>query len=156
MNQDEVEKKKRHARMKKELEEIKASKPSDEFFIKIFKDNVPEFNPNVQEHLKDYDEILAHVLFGEFTFYTTDLVKDSDYIDKNKDLLERIFKMIEWLLTMKNAYLTNLVYASFFENINPLEPEYPKLKPFIQGKLSNKAAKNLENYWGMNKKSQNL
>lgn len=73
---------------------------------------VPELRPAFDEHVRDYDELLAHVFFGDVSrFVVTAEVSGSD------ELVERTLGALEALLKEEDAEIRELVGAFFVENI---------------------------------------
>ena len=112
-------------------------------------EKVPEFSEKVKEHLKYYDgTILQHVLFGDFTRFIIDQFEKSKNNPEAKDVFVRSVNFIEELLRANDDYLTNLVAASFLENLHEPEDYYVyqrALSPFF-GPKTLALARSMEEY----------
>ena len=73
----------------------------------------PELEAVISEHMKDYDEILEHVLLGDVTRYILDLYQkdpDSPLVKKTVGTLSRTF-------SEGGTDIQELVSVSFLENL---------------------------------------
>ena len=76
---------------------------------------VPEFGPVLEEHLEDQDgEVLAHVLFGDFTRFVLAAHQEDDH-----ELVSRSLAFLEEAIMDGDQRTRNLVAVSFVENIGP-------------------------------------
>ncbi|MBP9815588.1 MAG: hypothetical protein KBC63_04720 [Candidatus Levybacteria bacterium] len=79
---------------------------------------VPEFAPIYNNHLSDYDEILPHVLLGDFTRFTVETFYKSEADEESNQLLSRCLNFIESLFESGDPKLEELAQVSFLENLN--------------------------------------
>jgi hypothetical protein len=77
---------------------------------------VPEFGPTIDEHVAEYDEVLAHVLFGDLTRFVLAAHERGD-----TDLEQRSLSFLERALREGDEQVQNLVAVSFVENVGPRE-----------------------------------
>src|SRR5579872_6973564 len=79
---------------------------------------VPEFDPIYREHIKTYDELLAHVLFGSLqTFAERWAAKLDDVRNAGKadDVFKRVFGFVEELVTSPDPLVNDLAVVSFLD-----------------------------------------
>lgn len=84
---------------------------------------IPEFRPVVEEHITYYDEVLQHVLFGDFTRF----VLEQEH-NKDEELVRRCLAFLDQAVRSGDELTENLVAVSFVENVGPWEPA---MKDFI-------------------------
>jgi len=84
---------------------------------------VPEFAATLDEHVKTFDELLPHVLFGDLTAFVTAAHKAGE-----DELVKRCLEFLDDALTHGDPKVANLVHVSFVENTQPWDPENA---PFI-------------------------
>jgi len=75
---------------------------------------VPEFAATLDEHVKTFDELLPHVLFGDLTRFVTEAHNAGE-----DELVERCLRFLGDALTHGDPKVTNLVQVSFIENMQP-------------------------------------
>ncbi|MCP4965810.1 MAG: hypothetical protein GY926_11290 [bacterium] len=89
-------------------------------------DAVPEFRPELEEHLSDHDgEVLPHLLFGDLTRFVLAARDRGDHA-----LVERCLAFLESVVRSPRHRLLNLVAVSFVENVGPWQPG---MASFIEG-----------------------
>jgi len=90
---------------------------------------VPELRPAYEKHVSDYDELLAHVFFGDVTRYVAQKAR----LDKmGKDTpLERTLRVMERCLTSGREEVQELVAVSFVENLMEHSELLAALKPLM-------------------------
>jgi hypothetical protein len=79
----------------------------------------PGLAPILDEHLDDYYELLAHVLFGDVTRYAADLAgRAPEDAEADAQLLRLLIDLDETLLPegQGDDPVDNLVWVSFVEN----------------------------------------
>jgi hypothetical protein len=85
---------------------------------------VPEFEPSVREHVQTHDDLLPHVLFGDFTRFVIEAWRNGD-----RALLRRCLDFLERALVEGDERVKNLIIASFIENVGVWEPT---MVPFVE------------------------
>ena len=85
---------------------------------------VPEFENSIREHVETLDELLPHVLFGDFTRFAIDAWRSG-----NSDLLGRCLDFLERALVEGDERVRNLITASFVENVGVWDPT---MVPFVE------------------------
>jgi hypothetical protein len=73
---------------------------------------VPELAPTLTEHIRDYDEVLPHVFFGDVTRYVCD-----ELARGRVDAVRSILTVLEMAVTSPDREARDLVGASFLENL---------------------------------------
>lgn len=84
------------------------------------RDRFPEFENQIDEHLELYEELLSHVLFGDFTRYLI-----YEYRRGNLEVVMQVAYFIEEMLTSKDTYIDELAHVSFLENLHQAGDNYP-------------------------------
>jgi hypothetical protein len=81
----------------------------------LLRDRVAGFKPVYEEHLRDYDEVLPHVLLGELVrFIRTRLKEDGP---QSHDAREAML-LLEAAMASPDPKLSELVSVSFLENLD--------------------------------------
>jgi hypothetical protein len=75
---------------------------------------LPEFGDTIDEHIVDYDDVLAHVLFGDLTRFVLDARQRGD-----DELVARCLAFLDQAMRDGDDQVVNLVQVSFVENIGP-------------------------------------
>src|SRR5207253_247565 len=75
---------------------------------------VPEFGPTIDEHVADYDSVLAHVLFGDLSRFVLAAHERGD-----TDVEERSLAFLDRALREGDEQVRTLVAVSFVENVGP-------------------------------------
>ena len=78
---------------------------------------VPEFGPTIDEHVEDYDEVLAHVLFGDLTRFVLAAHREGD-----SALVDRSLRFLDEAFCEGDGGVQDLVAGSFVENVAPWDP----------------------------------
>lgn len=89
--------------------------------------SIPEFTDIYKEHVKYYDEVIPHLLFGEFTRFFLDVYsrsKDDSVLD---DVVNRSLNFIELCFLSNDPKVDELAHVSFLENLLG-EPDYEDIK----------------------------
>lgn len=73
-----------------------------------------ELKPIYDAHVEYYEEVLPHVLFGEFTSYVILLAAD---MDRNNIFLTGFLSSMEKGISSGEADVVNLIMVSFVENL---------------------------------------
>ena len=79
---------------------------------------VPEFDPIYREHIKTYDELLAHVLFESLQTFAERWAAKLDDVKnagKAEDVLKRVFGFVEELVTSPDPLVNDLAVVSFLD-----------------------------------------
>ena len=73
---------------------------------------VPEFLATYEEHVRDYDEVLTQLLFGDLTRFILDAYERGD-----DDLVDRALAVLDRLMAEGDDDTQNVVAVSFIEDI---------------------------------------
>lgn len=79
---------------------------------------LPEFRDALNEHLRDNDGLLPHVLFGDLTRFVLRARKDG-----HDDIVRRALAFLDEALRHGDERTKNLVAVSFVENVGPWDPQ---------------------------------
>ena len=88
---------------------------------------IPEFTDIYNEHVKYYEEVIPHLLFGEFTRFFIDIYRRSKNDSAQNDVVDRCVDFIEVCFHSKDQNVVELAHVSFLENLFG-EPEYEGIK----------------------------
>jgi hypothetical protein len=80
---------------------------------------VPEFAPVLEEHQKDYGEVLNHVLFGDLVRFVEKAEGRGDW-----ELIDRSLAFLEEALASGDEQVVNVIEVSFVENLEPWTSEH--------------------------------
>jgi len=86
---------------------------------------VPEFRPVLDEHVQDLEEVLPHLLLGDFTRFVLTQLQDG-----NDEVVATSLAFLERAAQSSDSQTVNLVGVSFVENVGPWQPE---MAEFISG-----------------------
>jgi hypothetical protein len=75
---------------------------------------IPEFSGEIDEHFASNEEMLQHVLFGDFTRFVMDAQARGD-----EELVRRCLAFLEEALRDGDKNVVTLVQVSFVENVGP-------------------------------------
>jgi hypothetical protein len=90
-----------------------------ETIAEVLVDAIPEFRPALEQHLRDQEgEVLPHLLFGDLTRFVLAARDGGD-----DALVERCLAFLDLAARSPRPRVTNLVAASFVENVGPWEPQ---------------------------------
>lgn len=95
-------------------------------FVKQLLAAAPEISDIHQQHMKDNDEILPHVLLGEVTRFVINAHRNS-----NVELRTRILDFLECAVSSPDDKLQELVVVSFLENLHQAGEDYEGLKKLL-------------------------
>lgn len=84
-------------------------------FVDRLVKNVPELASLLEEHLKDYNEVLPHVFMGDVTRFARFQVTGSKLSEQGQLILE----VLEEGMLSGNPDLAELISVSFLENLAP-------------------------------------
>ena len=99
---------------------------------------VPEFQATIDEHLQENDELLPHVLMGDFTRFVLRMFHES--IDEQpvtkckRDILVTSLDFLEEALATGDSDVVELISLSFLENLADQE-DLDQLKPLFGPRL---------------------
>ena len=92
-------------------------------FVQTLLHKVPEFQPTYHQHVVEFDEVLPHVLMGDFTrfFYLAYLRSNEDNPDAQKwrNVVRDSLGLLEEAISSSDSRLRNLISVSFLENLVP-------------------------------------
>jgi hypothetical protein len=80
---------------------------------------VPEFGSSIDEHIDDFDEVLPHILFGDFTRFVLAAHERGD-----REVEQRCLEFLDLALRDGDEMVQNLVSVSFIENVGPWDPDH--------------------------------
>jgi hypothetical protein len=103
-----------------------------ENFPSELRDRVPGFAHVYDEHVADNDEVLPHVLLGDFVRFLSQEVElhgpDSEALKQSMPLLERA-------MASSDPRLQELVAVSFLENLESTDPSFPAIRRLFGAEL---------------------
>jgi len=119
-------------------------------FVPELLERVPEFEPIYREHMIYFDELLPHVLLGDFTRFLFDAYRRSisgaNDASKWHEVVNKSMDFMEEALSSPDSDVENLIVASFVENLQPSEEQdlevFEALKPLLGPKL-----RKWQSYW---------
>lgn len=80
-------------------------------FVRTLVERFPKLSPLLEKHINDYDEILSHVFFADFTHHLVSLLPAASH------QLPDILAFLEETFAAGDAELQELIAASFLENL---------------------------------------
>jgi hypothetical protein len=86
-------------------------------FVTLLVTRVPEAQPLVDEHLRDNDDLLLHLLLADLARFCYAAHQRSD-----RSLVDRCLAEVDRGLRQGDESLTNAVALSFVENFSPWHP----------------------------------
>jgi hypothetical protein len=78
---------------------------------------VPSFAAAVEEHQRDYGEVLPHLLFGDLTRFVLQASERGD-----TETVDRSLLFLSKAIQSSDMRVENLVAVSFVENVGPRDP----------------------------------
>jgi len=100
------------------------------FFLTLTS-KVPEVIPIYEEHIKDFGELLPHVMMSTLTRYVIEIHRRSQInepdANHNRQILVKILSLLESAMASSDAKLRDLVLASFLENLDFSDEHYKNL-----------------------------
>ena len=88
--------------------------------------NVPELGSIYDEHMRDYEELLPHVFFGDVTRYVVEQVRSG--ATGSRSSVARIVHALEEGLVKGNEDVLELISVSFLENLAAYDDVFIALK----------------------------
>ena len=113
--------------------------PATESFVQDLLGIAPGFRPEYEEHLADNDQLLPHVLLGDFTRWLRARVADGD-----SATVGTVLGFLESSYAAGDEDVQELISVSFLENLIG-ESELDELRPQLGPELS-KALEALETF----------
>ena len=109
-------------------------------YINLLLTRVPELQPTYDKHIRDNDELLPHVFFGDVTRYVVQQVRSG----KTDSLIsvEHILRVLEQYAVSGNEYAEELIAVSFIENL----VEYDDVLAGLKGLIGPNLQTMLRNY----------
>lgn len=118
-----------------------------ENFPEQLRQQVEGFDHIYQEHLRDYDELLPHVLLGDLARFLIARVKEVGTSDL---AVQSALALLESAANSGDGRLQNLVLVSFLENLDPDDPPARALKdalaPSLRAQLKNSEHSTIPEY----------
>jgi hypothetical protein len=108
----------------------------ENFFESVLK-VAPDFRSTYEEHIKDNDEVLVHLLMADLTRFV--LTQCSECAGVPGSILP-LLSLLEEGINSSDDYLSNAVAVSFVENLQG-EPALPLLRPNLGSGLSEQLRK---------------
>lgn len=93
---------------------------------------VPGFERVYDEHLADYDEVLPHVLLGEYARF---LSREAELCGAVAASVEEGMLLLEHAMGSRDPRVRELVAVSFLENLNPGDPSFPVIRSLFGPRL---------------------
>jgi hypothetical protein len=90
-------------------------------FPGLLREQVPGFDRVYDEHVRDYDEVLPHVLVGELLRFLSAQVRSHG---EDCAALSRAMDLLEQGMASGDPQLQELVAVSFLENLEPEDPSF--------------------------------
>jgi hypothetical protein len=100
-------------------------------------EKVPSFAPIYDEHIKDNDELLHHVLMGDITRYAIRLYREGrkKRDSRSHETLDTILQLLEEAIQSPDANLQELVALSFVENLGQADDDYDGIRALLKPAL---------------------
>lgn len=105
-------------------------------FIKTLIAEVPDLQSLYDNHLKENNELLPHVFFGDLTRYVVEKIQSRKREDES--FVKRILSILEEGLNQGSQEVEELIDVSFVENLSDQEEILVRLKEFGGPKLLQK------------------
>lgn len=90
-------------------------------FPKLLREQIPGFDRLYDEHVRDYDEVLSHVLVGELVRFLSDQVRRHG---DSCAALGPAMDLLEQGMGSTDPKLQELVAVSFLENLDPQDSSF--------------------------------
>jgi hypothetical protein len=94
-------------------------------FPEQLRTQVPGFDRIYDEHVRDYDEVLPHVLLGDLVRFLLDEVRVQG---TRSTALREAMILLERGMGSADPKLQELVAVSFLENLDPEEQAFPAIR----------------------------
>lgn len=111
-----------------------------EQFGEILLREVPSLRMVFDEHLKQHDEILLHVLMGDVTRFLISKYREVKAGAKDAEgaaqLVRALLAILEAAMASPDDKLQELVSVSFLENLHQAESDYDGIKELLGPALS--------------------
>ncbi len=109
---------------------------SYENFFERLRSEVPSFSPIYEEHVKDNDELLPHVLMGELERYIRELYYDGYKVgnEKKRKILLDVLGILEKGMLSPDEKLQELISVSFLNCVG--SPDEDEIRALLGPALS--------------------
>jgi hypothetical protein len=118
---------------------------ADRRFIDELLRAAPDFERVYEEHLMEYDEVLPHVLMGEFTRWFISTVRSvappAARTVPSSPALAPVLELLEREWEEGVGSVRELVSASFLENLHQAGPDYQRVKSTLGPRLRDQLAR---------------
>ena len=101
-------------------------------FVPTLLAELPGFKEIYDEHLRDYDTVLPHVLIGDLTRYVIVSYRQmsTDASGQARQAVDRALALLEQAMQSTDAQLQALVSVSFLENLHQADADYELSKRY--------------------------
>ena len=96
----------------------------------------PEIDSIYELHKSDNGVVLQHVFFGELTRFII-----ASYRKNNLDLVDNILEILDMYLQLGDDKITNLIVASFLENLSQADKDYLRIVKILPTNLQSEIVK---------------
>jgi len=110
-----------------------------ENFFPTLLQRVSSFAPIYDEHIKDNDELLSHVLMGDLARFSIELYR-AGYKKGEKagrEKLGEILKILDEGIQSPDSNLQELISVSFLENLGQADEDYDSMRALLTPALLN-------------------
>ncbi|SRR6266498_5028600 len=101
-------------------------------FSELLRTSVPGFNPIYDEHVRDNDEVLPHVLMGELVRF---LVEEARLQGTESSALRAAMGLLERGMASADPMLQELIAVSFLENLDPADAGFSAIRSLFGPEL---------------------
>lgn len=102
---------------------MNSSSDSAARFTEVLVGRFPYLEPLLREHLRDFEELLPHLFFGDLTRYVVAAFCATDVRDRSRWHLSELLDELEGAISGDDEAISELVAVSFVENLpGPDEP----------------------------------
>jgi hypothetical protein len=116
-----------------------------EKLTEYFLNNFPEYKASLNEHLKDYGELLAHVFFGDtICVKLMELLKGGT---ENEEEIKKIFMLLEKMAVEGDIDIKEVLQVSILEVLGDDKKLLEKSFKYM-GEKTKIASDEIERFWG--------
>lgn len=101
------------------------NKVEQDYFEGVLRERLPEFSEILEEHIRDNDEVIPHLLTYNLLLFTQDALERG-----NLSLVRKITDLIEDLI-LKDDFMNNMINVSFLENLDYDQDYYEELTKYF-------------------------
>lgn len=101
-------------------------------FPELLRISVPGFDSVYDEHVRDYDEVLPHVLVGDLVRF---LLQEVRTHGAGSTALRAAMDLLEQAMSSDDQRLQELVAVSFLENLDPEDPGFTEISTLFGSSL---------------------